>query len=147
MRRNTILRAENMARNSRRVKAPTGSTTKIIWCLCVEFGFVRTYHQVSMILRLTTADENVCRADSPVVGNVLGRAEVPPLQMASVFFSRCHSRRQEPVGAPPVGALVPLPFTSWHPTEQRECGIFMRDTKTQTTTENLAKRARTFSDS
>ena len=38
-----------------------------------------------MVLRLTTEEENFCRADrpvtpgrSPVVGNVLGRAQVPP---------------------------------------------------------------------
>src|SRR6058998_1937325 len=34
------------------------------------------------------------------------------------------------VGAPPVGALAPLPFTSWHPTKQREGGIFIGGTRT-----------------
>src|SRR5207247_10025981 len=77
--------------------------------------------QVSMDLRLATANKNFHRGDrpiaprrSPLFGNMLGRAQVPPLQIR-----KSRNLRRDPVGAPPVGALAPLSLTS--------SGIFIGD--------------------
>src|SRR5436309_1405307 len=97
-----------------------------------------------MILRLSTANENVRRGDphaegkpacrpSPLTGHCDGaRAGTGPAPTdGRAYFVTVGALRigrspsQDPVGAPPVGALAPSPFTSWHPADVRESGIFI----------------------
>src|SRR5437867_2126737 len=94
----------------------------------------RIFKGVSMNLRLTTADENFRRVDwptapgtSPVVGDVLGRAQVPPLQLDEL--EPLNRLRSHSAPRPCRGATRGRPSSLSDRSEGR--GIFTRDTKTQ----------------